>query len=107
MTILNLIPKKTAPVIVSCSEGDQILRAFRFQFMNGDSLWNIDCDSVTMEFSNGVSIPGTVADNSAVFDCSEEMSAKPGIFFGKIEFLKNAEKIHSASFLFKVERKPA
>jgi len=75
--------------------------------MNGDSLWNIDCDSVTMEVSNGVSIPGTVVDNSAVFDCSAAMSAKRGTYFGKIKFVKDAETIHSASFLFKVERKPA
>lgn len=106
MYTLNLIPKKTAPVIVSCSEGDQILRAFQFKLMDGESNWNIDCDSLSMEISNGAIIPGTVEGNTAVFDCTASASARPGTFAGKIEFIKDAEKLHSASFLFKVERKP-
>lgn len=54
MYTLNLIPKKTTPVIVSCSEGDQIFRAFQFKIMDGESNWSIDCDSLSMEISNGV-----------------------------------------------------
>ena len=106
MYTLNLIPKKTAPVIVSCSEGDQILRAFQFKIMDGESNWSIDCDSLSMEISNGAIIPGTVEGNTAVFDCTASASARPGTFAGKIEFIKDAVKLHSASFLFKVERKP-
>ena len=106
MYTLNLIPKKTAPVIVPCSEGDQILRAFQFKIMDGESNWSIDCDSLSMEISNGAIIPGTVEGNTAVFDCTASASARPGTFAGKIEFIKDAEKLHSASFLFKVERKP-
>lgn len=104
-TILNLIPNNAAQVIVSCSEGDQILRAFQFRFMNGYSEWNIDCDSCSMEISNGAIIPGTVEGNTAVFDCTAAASIRSGTFTGKIEFLKGVEKLHSASFLFKVERK--
>ena len=48
MYTLNLIPKKTTPVIVSCSEGDQILRAFQFKIMDGESNWSIDCDSLSI-----------------------------------------------------------
>lgn len=73
-------------MIVSCSEGDQILRAFQFKIMDGESNWSIDCDSLSMEISNGAIIPGT--------------------FAGKIEFIKGDKKIHSAEFLFVVERRP-
>ena len=106
MYILNLIPNNAAQVIVSCSEGDQIFRAFQFKIMNGKSDWNIDCDSLSMEISNGAIISGTVEGNTAVFDCTASASARPGTFAGKIEFIKDAEKLHSAFFLFKVERKP-
>lgn len=106
MYTLNLIPKKTTPVIVSCSEGDQTLRAFQFKIMDGESNWSIDCDSLSMEISNGAIIPGTVEGNTALFDCTTSASARPGTFAGKIEFIKGDKKIHSAEFLFVVERRP-
>ena len=105
MNRLNLIPK-TGTCIVTCSENDTGLRVFQFQMYKDREPWQIDADAVTMEVSNGASVTGTFTDNIAVFDCTADMTAKAGKYFGKIKFEKGANVIRSASFHFIVERKP-
>lgn len=106
MYTLNLIPKKTAPVIVSCSEGDTGLRKFEFEVYVRKERWNIDCDSVEMQISNGARVTGTVENNVAIFDCDETVSGKAGEFYGKLMFQKGEQVLYSASFVLLVEVKP-
>lgn len=103
---LNLIPKSSIPVVVKCSQNDKSMRQFGFNIMNGKEPWTIDCDSVSMETSNGAKVAGIVENNTAIFDCSEDLSSQEGTFLGKIEFVKGEKKIHSAKFFFIVERMP-
>lgn len=68
------------------------MRQFGFKIMNGKELWMIDCDSVSMETSNGAKVVGIVENNTAIFDCSEELSSQEGTFLGKIEFVKGVKR---------------
>ena len=102
---LNLVPK-TGTNTITCSQGDTGLRKFQFQMYKDREPWQIDADAVTMEVSNGASVTGTFTGNVAVFDCTADMTAKAGEYFGKIKFEKGANVLRSASFHFIVERKP-
>ena len=62
---LNLIPKSAIPVVVKCSQNDKSMRQFGFKIMNGKESWIIDCDSVSMETSNGAKVAGIVENNTA------------------------------------------
>lgn len=94
MMRLNLIPKREY-TMASCSQGDTTLRKWQFHIYNGATRWQIDADSVTLECSNGVEIPGTIEDNTAVFDCTAELSATAGNYRCKLKFTKGTEVLFS------------
>lgn len=102
---INLIPK-TMPCEVYCSQDDTGLRKFQFEVYNGLDRWNIDCDYVNIQISNGVQIAGDVEGNVVMLPCTAEMSAIAGEFITRLQFIKGEEKVHTGCFKFIVERRP-
>lgn len=90
----NIIPK-TEHTRITCSEGDTSLRKWAFELYADKERWTIDADSVSMQCSNGVEIPGTIEDNTAVFDCTAELSATAGNYRCKLKFTKGTEVLFS------------
>lgn len=102
---IDLIPS-TSNCVIICSEGDTELRKFEFEVYVRKERWNIDCDNVEMQISNGARVTGTVENNIAIFDCDETVSGKAGEFYGKLMFQKGEQVLYSASFVLLVEVKP-
>lgn len=103
MTRLNVIPK-TGTTIVSCSKGDTTARLFSFDMYAGEEEWEIEADTVTMQISNGAEVTGSFSGNTAEFDCTEEVSATAGQYFGKLKFDSDSAVLYSAAFVFVVEK---
>lgn len=102
---IDLIPS-TSNCVIICSEDDTELRKFEFEVYVRKERWNIDCDSVEMQISNGARVTGTIENNVAIFDCDETVSGKSGEFYGKLMFQKGEQVLYSASFILLVEVKP-
>lgn len=102
---INLLPQHTITEL-HCSQGDTALRKWRLPIYHGDVRWAIDADSVVLECSNGAEVTGEILGDFAVFDCTEDLSARAGAYSCRLRFTKGTDVLHTSHFALIVEGSP-
>ena len=106
MINLSMTPQEQA-LELHCSQGDNILRAFRFALFNGNTEIPVPADaSVLFQQSNGVTQACAVENGHVVMDVVPAMTAEPGIYRCNLRISKDGGVIHSSIFTLRVERRP-
>lgn len=101
---LSLIPNDRL-TILHCSQNDTTLRKWQIELYANDVLIT-PIGEVNMICENGAEISGVIENNSIVFDCTNELSKKAGIYKCKVKMVNGDEVIYSSLFNLYCEVKP-